>query len=377
MTASGSLATVCVTGGTGFLGAHVVASLAEEGHRVRVLYRDRERLRVLEDLDIEPVRGEVLDPASMRRAMKGCDALFHVAGVVASQPVHRVYEVNARGPVVAIEAAARAGAGRVVLTSSVAGVGPSPAGVVVDETQEYRTAHFGLTYVDSKHEGEATALAAAARTGVELVTVGPSYVLGVGRARELPGETSTRLIGNYIRGRLPAVVDSVTNIVDVEDVARGHLLAWRRGRPGERYILGGENVRWAELLRRVARISGADYPFVVIPPELAPAARMAAALRFPSPVSLEAVALMSHDYAYSSAKAERELGYSWRGLDEVLQRTVGWYLELMGDGRFRGRDLSAMRAMSAAMQVAGRMGVLDAAQRSLVPLVRRLGRREW
>ena len=114
----------------------------------------------------------------------------------------------------------------------------------------------------------------AERLGVEVVAVNPAYVLGPPVNRSLPGETSTRIVGNYLRGRLPAIVDSYTNIVDVEDVADGHLLAARRGRPGERYILGGENLRWSEVIERVAELSGRHHPLIVLPPELASGARL-------------------------------------------------------------------------------------------------------
>ena len=140
--------------------------------------------------------------------------------------------MNALGPRVAVEAAAAEGVGRVVVTSSVAGIGPAAPGEIGTEEDDFRAGELGLTYVDSKHEGEFEALAAGAREGIEVVIVNPSYVLGVPVDRSQPGETSTRTIGNYLRGRLPAVVDGHTNIVDVRDVATGHLRAAEKGRPG-------------------------------------------------------------------------------------------------------------------------------------------------
>ena len=140
--------------------------------------------------------------------------------------------MNALAPRIAVEAAAAEGVARVVVTSSVAGIGPAPPGEVGTEDDPFRGGGLGLTYVDSKHEGEVEAFAAGARLGVEVVVVNPSYVLGVPVDRSQPGETSTRTIGNYLRGRLPAVVDGHTDIVDVRDVARGHLRAAERGRPG-------------------------------------------------------------------------------------------------------------------------------------------------
>lgn len=368
-------ATVCVTGATGFLGAQLAAALCEEGHRVRVTYRDRSRLDALDGLDVEPVRADTLDRAAMRRAARGCDALFHVAGMVGASPAERIYEVNARGPRVAVEAAAAEGVSRVILTSSVAGVGPAPPGAVADETQEYRTGDLSLTYINAKHEGEGEALAAAARTGVDLVITCPSYVLGPGHARHIPGESSTRIVGNYMRGRLPAAVDGNTNIVDVEDVAAGHLLAWRKGRPGERYILGGDNTRWSKVLGRISALSGIRHPIVFIPVAAEPFARAARAMGLPTPISFEAVELMAQNWHYSSAKAERELGYRHRGLEETLRRTVDWYVELIEGHRFDD-GLSPLGTMAAGVQAASRLGgplpgLLGAGARALAR------RREW
>jgi dihydroflavonol-4-reductase len=230
-----------------------------------------------------------------------------------------------------------------------------------------------MTYVDAKHEGEAAALAAAARTGIELVVTNPSYVLGPGYVRHLPGETSTRLVANYMRGRLPGVADSGTNIVDVRDVAHGHLLAWRKGRPGERYILGGENAQWSEVMGLISEISGVRNPIVFIPPEAAPAARTARRLRIPTPISFEAIQLMTRNWQYSSAKAKRELGYRARSLEETLRATVDWSRELIESGRLEGSRLSPIALMSVGVSAADRLGV-GRALRVGQPLLRRLTR---
>jgi dihydroflavonol-4-reductase len=175
----------------------------------------------------------------MRRALRGTRVLFHVAGYVASSPVERVWELNAQ--------------------------------------EDW----LGLVYPDSKHAGERAALEAAERHGIELVIVNPGYVLGVPVNRSQPGETSTRAIGNYLRGRLPAVIHAPMNFVDVEDVAIGHLLAAERGTPGERYILGGENVTWPRLIDRVAELSGVRNPIMALPTAIGRAARVREALGLP------------------------------------------------------------------------------------------------
>jgi dihydroflavonol-4-reductase len=165
---------VCVTGGTGFLGAHLVAMLARRGDDVRVTVRDRRRLKALEGLDVEVVDADVLDRRKMRRALTGCDLLFHTAGAVASRPYDRVWRVNAIAPRIAVEEAARANVGRVVVTSSVASIGPASDGRAATERNPYPAGGTGLLYTDSKHEGEAAALGAGERVGMEVVSVCPS-----------------------------------------------------------------------------------------------------------------------------------------------------------------------------------------------------------
>jgi dihydroflavonol-4-reductase len=367
----GTVMRACITGATGFVGGHVARVLAEHGHELTVTYREGRRLERLGDVEVEAVRADVLDRAAMRRAVKGADVLFHCAGVVGAKPAQRVWDVNAVAPRVAVEAAAAAEVPRVVLTSSVAGIGPVAPGEIGDERDVYRSGGLGLTYVDAKHEGEKEALAAAARLGVEVVIVNPAYVLGVPVDRSQPGETSTRTVGNYLRGRLPGVVDGHTNIVDVRDVAQGHLLAAERGRPGERYVLGGHNRSWVEVLDRVAELSGVRHPLFVIPPELAGPARVAEALRLPSPISAEGIVLMAQNWRYSSAKARRELGYRARPLDATLKATIDWYLELMQRGAFDGSALSPLSVASAGVRAAARLGVVEL----LRTAENRLGRR--
>src|SRR3954470_12013432 len=269
-----ALVIVCVTGATGFIGGHVAQLQSRKGS-VRVTYRDEERLDRLSELDVEPVRADTMDRSALRRAFRGCDLVYHTAGYVGSRPPERVWEVNALGPRIAVEAAAAEGVRRIVVTSSVAGIGPAPPGEVGSEDEIYRGGELRLTYADAKHEGESEALAAGARRGVEVVVVNPSYVFGVPVDPAQPGETSNRMIGNYLRGRLPAIVDGETNAADVRDVAAGHLQAAERGKPGERYVLGGHDIAWPDLIERVARLSGVHHPLLVLPRETARVARMA------------------------------------------------------------------------------------------------------
>ena len=350
--------TVCVTGSTGFIGAHVAKLAAEAYGPPRITYRDEQRLGRLGGLEVEPVKADVLDRAALRRAFRGCEMVFHAAGLVGSRPHERVWQVNALAPRIAVEAAAAEEVRRVVVTSSVAGIGPAPADRPGTEEDVYSGWGLGLTYPDSKHEGESEALAAGARLGVEVVVVNPSYVFGAPVDRSQPGETSTRMIGNYLRGRLPAVVDAETNVVDVRDVARGHLLAAERGRPGQRYVLGGHDTGWVELLGRVAELSGVHHPLVVLPPRAA---------GLPWLVAGEGISLMAQNWRYSSAKARRELGYRARSLDRTLRDTIDWYQQLPDDGR----PPSPMSLAAAGVRLAGATGLLG----GLSVAERYLGRR--
>jgi dihydroflavonol-4-reductase len=263
--------------------------------------------------------------------------------------------MNALTPRLVVEAAAAEMVPRVVVTSSVAAIGPALDGDAADETNVYRSGTLTLAYGDAKHEGEAEAVAAGARLGVEVVVVNPSYVLGVPVDRSQPGETSTRIVGNYLLGRLPAIVDGAVNVVDA---AKGHLQAAEHGRPGERYILGGFNLTWAELIDRIAVLSGTSYPLLVLPPEVAYAAKAQGELGVPGPIAPDAFMLMAQTWRYSSRKARRELRYRTRPLEATLRDTIAWYHELISNGAFRGRGMSSLSVASRGMRLARRMGVV-------------------
>ncbi|MGH2967980.1 MAG: NAD-dependent epimerase/dehydratase family protein [Solirubrobacteraceae bacterium] len=347
-----------VTGATGFLGGHVTRLLCERGDEVRVTYRNPERLKHLKGLKVRRAKADVLDYRAMRRAMKGADVLFHTVGFVGSSPAELVWRLNLHAPVVAVEAAAAEGLKRVVLTSTISAVGPPTDGRPADERTEYPRDWLGLAYPDSKHEGELAALAAGERHGIEVVVVNPAYLLGVPVDREQPGETSTRTVGNYLRGRLPGVIDAPMNFADVADAAEGHLLAAGKGVPGERYILGGENLGWPELIDRIARISGHRHPVLVLPPETARIAQIREAMRLPAALPAEGFGLMSQDWRFSSEKAERELGYSTRPLDETLRATVAWYQDLIAAGAFNGEVRSSMSTIAGGLGRAASLGLL-------------------
>ena len=264
--------------------------------------------------------------------------------------------MNALAPRVVVEAAAAEKVRRVVVTSSVAGIGPGPPGGPAPRTT-YRGGGLGLTYPDAKHEGEAEALAAGARLGLEVVVVNPSYVFGPALDREAPGETSTRMIGNYLRGGLPAIVDGETNVVDVRDVAKGHVLAAERGKPGERYVLGGHDSAGSSCSSAWPSCPGCATRWPCCCPRRA-TSRALEEVGLPLPVSAEGFVLMSANWRYSSRKARGELGYRARPLDRTLEDTIDWYRELIDSGRLGGGSPSPPRWPRSGMRLAGRAGLL-------------------
>jgi dihydroflavonol-4-reductase len=349
---------VCVTGGTGFLGAHLVRVLCERGNDVDVAYRTPGRLEAVAEFDARPVRADVGDFDALRQAFRGSDVVFHAAGYVGSRPTDLAWRVNAEGPLLAVEAAAAEGCRRVVVTSSISAIGLPSGEKPADERTEYPEDWMGLTYPDSKHEGERVALDAGSRYGIEVVVVNPGYVLGVPVDRTRPAAISPRTVGNYLRGRLPAVISAPMNFVDVEDVALGHVEAAEHGRAGHRYVLGGHNTTWPALIDRVAHLSGVHHPVVVLPKEITHVAKLTDALGLPGPLAVEGYQLMAQDWRFSSAKANAELGYRARPLGETLGATIDWYMELIKRRAFDGISRSGLSTLAAGTRALSRLGLL-------------------
>jgi dihydroflavonol-4-reductase len=316
-----------VTGATGFIGSHLTRLLAERGDEVRVLVRKESSRESIDRLEVSTVTGDILDRRSLRRAMTGVGRVFHVAGSTDLRlPRDRAISVNVEGTRLVLEEALRADVERVVYTSSVAAIGPAPTGLVADESNVWDAGRHGIPYVDAKHEAEVVALRLAA-LGLPLVIVNPAHVLGAGD----PGRSSTTLVRRFLRRQIPAYVDGTLNVVGVEDVARGHLLADEKGRLGERYILGNRNFTMDRLFADLGRLSGVDPPAVKLRLSVAlalcAAAERAGGPTMPTPVEVRAASL---NWAFSSAKAKRELGWKPGPHEDCLESTIAWYRERDG-----------------------------------------------
>jgi dihydroflavonol-4-reductase len=300
----------------------------ERGDDVTALVRRGGTRHSLEQLGVRVVRGDVTDRGSVRRALRGVERVFHAAGTAnLTLPRARTIKLNAEGTRIVLEEALRAGIERAVLTSSAAAIGPPPAGQVANERTMWDAGRYAIPYVDSKHAAEVEAMRLVAR-GLPLVIVNPTFVLGAGDR----GRSSTALVLRFLRRQIPAYVNGTLNIVGVDDVARGHLLADQVGEVGERYILGNRNFTLDRLFADLGRLSRVDPPPVKLSPPvalaLASAAGLAGGMRMPTPVEVRASAL---NWAYSNAKARRELGWRTSPHEDCLEETIAWYRETLGD----------------------------------------------
>jgi len=317
---------VLVTGGSGFVGGAVLARLVERGREVRALTRSVPSAGALSRAGAQPVRGDILDRASLESAMAGCEVVYHLAGLngFCLPDPRELTRMNVEGTRLVVLAAAAAGVRRLVYTSSAATIGEA-AGTVGTEASRHRGS-FLSHYERSKYEGERVALATATARGIELVSVNPSSVQGPGRTRG-----TARILIDALNGRLSTVVDSRMSLVDVSDCAEGHLLAEEHGVPGRRYILSGVTLTVTEALALLGTISGREEHPRTLPGRVAMAAAAGAELvarvrrRRPS-VCREMVRTILHGHAYDGSRATRELGLAYTPLEESLRRTLGWYV---------------------------------------------------
>jgi dihydroflavonol-4-reductase len=347
------VARTLVTGATGFIGSRVARLLVERGDDVVATTRHGSDREALKALGVSCVTADILDRRSVRRAFRGVERLFHVAGTTSfALPREQLFALNIDGTRIVLEEAIRAGIARAVYVSSVAAIGPAPPHSTADESNVWDAGRFGIPYVDSKHEAEVVALRLIAR-GLPLVIVNPAHVMGAGD----PGRSSTVLVRRFLRRQIPAYVDGTLNIVGVEDVARGMLLADERGAVGERYILGNRNFTMDRLFADLGRLSGVEPPVIRLrlPVALAVAAAAPRVPGAPSLPTVEEVRASSLNWAFRNTKAKRELGWKTSPHEDCLEETVEWYRSR--DGDFAGaRQPRGLRWAAAAARRTGILG---------------------
>jgi len=317
-----------VTGASGFVGAAVMRALLAQGRDVRVLLRPSSDRRNLAGLPVEIRTGTLEDHASLAPALAGCGALFHVAAdyrLWVRDPA-AMYRANVEGTRALMQAALAAGVERVVYTSSVAVLGLVAEGSA-DETTPSTLEDMIGPYKRSKFLAEVAVRALVRERGLPAVIVNPSTPIGPGDVKPTP---TGRIIVEAASGRMPAYVDTGLNLVHVDDVAAGHLLAEAKGRIGERYILGGEDLSLAEILHRIAALTGRKPPKLALPIlAIWPIALVAEAFgrltRREPFVTLDGLRMARHKMFFSSAKAMRELGYAPRPAEQGLADAIAWF----------------------------------------------------
>lgn len=314
-----------VTGGPGFIGSHVTRALLARGDDVRITVRPGSRLDNLAGLDVATVECDLLDRRQVRRALRGVTRLFHCAGTTslrAGMDTH--FRVNVQATRILLEEALAAGVERVIHTSSFAAIGPAEGtSRTADESQHFRAGRLGLPYVTAMHEAEGEAMRLAAH-GLPVVVVNPTYVFGCGDVHR----SSTEIVRRFLRREIPAYVGGTVNIVAVQDVADGLLLADERGEVGERYLLGNRNFTLDRLFADLGRLSGVEPPALKLP--LPAAVAVARALApFPGVPRIHETELigMAQRWAYRSTKAKRQLGWAPGAHEECLEQTIAWYRE--------------------------------------------------
>ncbi len=321
-----------VTGATGFVGSHVARALAAMGAELRLLLRPSSPGRNLEGLDAELVVGDLRQPDSLRTAMAGCEVVFHVAADYRlwtrdAADTQSMYRSNVEGTRGLIEAARQAGARRIVYCSSVATVGFTGNGRLADESSPVQLEEMIGHYKRSKFLAEQVAIEAG-KAGGDVVVVNPTTPIGEGDVKPTP---TGRIIVDFLQRKFPAYVDTGLNLVDVREVARGHIAALEKGRPGERYILGGENLTLKQILDKLAAITGLAAPRVRLPYAVALAAGVGdtlvtgGILRREPRVTLDAVRMGRKKMWVSCEKAARELGWKLLPVEEALRRAVEWF----------------------------------------------------
>jgi dihydroflavonol-4-reductase len=318
-----------VTGATGFVGSHVARVLAEQGADLQLLVRSSSDLKNIRGLKAEQVVGDLRDPVTLEKAMAGCDVVFHVAAdyrLWIPDP-EQMYRANVEGTRAILQATRKNRVRRVVYTSSVATMGFTSNGRPADENSPVSLENMIGHYKRSKFMAEQVAMQAA-RSGMDVVVVNPTTPVGEQDIKPTP---TGRIIVDFLKKKFPAYVDTGLNLVDVTECAHGHVAALEKGRSGERYILGGENLTLKQILDKLAAITGLRSPKIRVPYVVALATGVVDEmvtghiLRREPRVTIDAVRMGRKKMFVSSAKAGRELGWKTVPVDDALRRAVEWF----------------------------------------------------
>ncbi len=320
-----------VTGATGFVGSHVARALAEQGADLRLLVRANSNTKNIADLKADLATGDLCNPASLEKAMAGCDTVFHVAAdyrLWVRDP-EQMYRANVEGTRAILDAAQKNDVRRVVYTSSVATMGFTSDGRSADENSPVSLDNMIGPYKRSKFVAEQVAIEAA-RAGFDVVIVNPTTPVG---ERDIKPTPTGRIVVDFLKKKFPAYVDTGLNLVDVTQCAHGHVAAFEKGRRGERYILGGENLTLKQILDKLAAITGLPSPNIRVPYVLALATGVVDEIftgrilgREPR-ATIDAVRMGRKKMFVSSTKAERELGWKVAPVDDALRRAAEWFRE--------------------------------------------------
>ena len=318
-----------VTGATGFLGSHVARVLADQGANLRLLARPTSNLKNLQGLNADTTVGDLRDPASLEKAISGCDTVFHVAAdyrLWVRDP-NEMYRSNVEGTRALLDAARKNGVRRVVYTSSVATMGFTSDGRPADEESAVSLADMIGHYKRSKYMAEQVAMEAG-RSGMQVVTVNPTTPIGEQDVKPTP---TGRIVVDFLKRKFPAYVETGLNLVDVRECAWGHVAAMEKGKSGERYILGGQDLTLKQILDKLGQITGLPSPTIKLPYIFAFAAGAVdeaitgMLLRREPRATVDTVRMGKKKMFASSAKAERELGWKIVPVDDALKRAVDWF----------------------------------------------------
>jgi dihydroflavonol-4-reductase len=319
---------VLVTGATGFIGGAVVRALVHRGIDVRVLARAEADLQNLQGLTVERVEGDLRDQASLRKSLAGCGQLYHVAAHYAlwAKDPAIFYDVNVTGTKTLLEAAREVGTERIVYCSTIGAIGIPPEGGLGTEETPVSLEQMAGHYKRSKYLAEQEVLTLA-KAGLPVVIVNPSAPVGASDVKPTP---TGQVIVDFMKGRMPAYIETGMNIVDVDDVAAGHLLAMEKGRIGERYILGNANLMLREVFEILSRLTGINAPSIKLPRlAILPLAYLnlwvANITGQPPRIPLEGVKMAKYNMHYDCSKAIRELGIPQTPPEVALEKAVRWF----------------------------------------------------